>query len=429
DVAALVLEADPNAEAMVLWCAAPPCQDFSRIAKGVGHQGDRGRLFEDSVAFMDELRSILRRHRFAFLYENVEMEAAAAKVSSDALGVSPVFVCPSDFGWVSRPRLWWLSVDWTRVVTDPADGSPLEWAKRGRWDRLRLSAARVAADSFELGDLQFHPSVAQGRKLMPCATTPAPTDAMLQDSRGLLHLPPPDVKEQLHHIPAGYTAKAGADTKTRHRMVGNGWHWGVAARLLGILVMATWAKPVASGRAPSALPRQGTIPWLSQVWSRNGWDFSPPPRPTPALLGAGLDEDAHWAAATGMRHSLVGWPQLEPALEAVIRFRREWRHDLSRIRTEVLQELQEMVDDAAEDTTAWLATLPPHVRATYETSDRPRPFQGLIFDRLLRDLAYPATDDLRRDVAEGFDMLGRVRAAPGWKPRSDGRYLTPKGWT
>ena len=100
----------------VLWCAAPPCQDFSRIAKGAGHQGDRGRLFEDSVAFMDELRAIFRQHRFAFLYENVEMDAAAAQVSSDALGVSPVFACPSDFGWVSRPRLWLLSVDWTRVV-------------------------------------------------------------------------------------------------------------------------------------------------------------------------------------------------------------------------------------------------------------------------------------------------------------------------
>ena len=97
DVADLVLDADPNAEAMVVWCAAPPCQDFSRIAQGAGHQGDR-------VAFMDELRAALRSHRFAFLYENVEMSAEAAKVSSEALGVQPVFVCPSDFGWVSRPR-------------------------------------------------------------------------------------------------------------------------------------------------------------------------------------------------------------------------------------------------------------------------------------------------------------------------------------
>ena len=116
DVADLVLDSDPNAEAMVVWCAAPPCQDFSRIAQGAGHQGDRGRLFEESVAFMDELRAALKSHRFAFLYENVEMSAEAAKVSSDALGVQPVFVCPSDFG-VSRPRLWWLSVDWTRLAS------------------------------------------------------------------------------------------------------------------------------------------------------------------------------------------------------------------------------------------------------------------------------------------------------------------------
>ena len=114
--------------------------------------------------------------------------------------------------------------------------------KKGRWDRLRLAAVRASADSFDLGGLAFHSSVAQGRKLMPCATTPAPTDdgrakprstrgrtprdadarwleggrqfapwhytveAMLQDAKGVLHIPPPEVKEQLHHIPPGYTA-------------------------------------------------------------------------------------------------------------------------------------------------------------------------------------------------------------------------------
>ena len=54
DVADLVLDSDPNAEAMVVWCAAPPCQDFSRIAHGAGHQ-----------AIMDELRAALKSHRFA----------------------------------------------------------------------------------------------------------------------------------------------------------------------------------------------------------------------------------------------------------------------------------------------------------------------------------------------------------------------------
>ncbi|CAE7516237.1 unnamed protein product, partial [Symbiodinium necroappetens] len=92
-------------------------------------------------------------------------------------------------------------------------------------------------------------------------------------------------------------------------------------------------------------------------------------RPEPQVLGEGLDEDRHWEAAAPMQHSLVGWPTLEPALEAILEFRREWRHNLVRIRRDVLRELQEMVEDAEDDTDAWLATLPDHVRATYVTAD------------------------------------------------------------
>ena len=131
--------------------------------------------------------------------------------------------------------------------------------------------------------------------------------------------------------------------------------------------------------------------------------------------------------AIGRLHSLVGWPSLEPALEAVLEFRREWRHDLVRIRQDVLRELRELVEDAEDDTAAWLETLPAHVRATYVTKDRPRPFQGIVFDRLLRGVGYPAADDLQQDVNVGFDMLGSVRPAPGWRPRSDERYAQFEG--
>ena len=184
---------------------------------------------------------------------------------------------------------------------------------------------------------------------MPCATTPAPTEdgrAKPRSTRGRtprdadarwleggrhfahgttrwrpcsrtpLHIPPPEVKEQLRHIPPGFTAKAGPS----RRMVGNGWHWGVASRLLGLLVMATWAKPVASGTSPAPPPRQGTIQWLSQFWACRGWDLAPR-----RVLGEGLDEESHWAAAAQMQHTLVGWP----ILEAILEFRRDWRHDLA----------------------------------------------------------------------------------------------------
>ena len=42
-------------------------------------------------------------------------------------------------------------------------------------------------------------------------------------------------------------------------------------------------------------------------------------------------------------------------------------------------------------------------------------------------MGYPSADELRQDVNTGFDMLGQVRSAPGWRPRSDERYARPDG--
>ncbi|CAE7420961.1 PUB3 [Symbiodinium microadriaticum] len=73
-----------------------------------------------------------------------------------------------------------------------------------------------------------------------------------------------------------------------------------------------------------------------------------------------------------------------------------------RIRQDVLEELREMVEDASDDTAAWVG-------------DPARPRVG-----------YPVADDLRQDVDAGFDMLGPVRSARGWRRRSDERYARPK---
>ena len=348
DVADLVLDADPNAEAMVVWCAAPPCQDFSRIAQGAGHQGDRGRLFEESVNFMDELRAALKSHRFAFLYENVEMSAEAAKVSSAALGVQPVFVCPSDFGWVSRPRLWWLSIDWTRLVSDPDDGSPLSGRRRAGgiafgWPR---SGPRPTPST---GGLAFHSSVAPGEKAHALRhdagadrrrAGQAAVDPRTDPSRrrpvagGRSPVRPMALHRGGHapgcqgcpsHPAAGGEGAAPPHTawvhrqsrgrrQTRHRMVGNGWHWGVASRLLGLLIMTT-------GHGACSHTTPGHYPLAVPAMDPSGLGLRAPPRPNPQVLGEGLDEDSHWAAAARMAHSLVGWPSLEPALEAVLEFR------------------------------------------------------------------------------------------------------------
>ena len=98
--------------------------------------------------------------------EGQDQAAAAnmpgAKVSSDALGVQPV--SRPDFGWVSCPCLWWLSVDWTRLASDPEDGSPLEWAKKGRWDRLRVGGGQGLSRLFRPGGMEFHSSGGPGQE-------------------------------------------------------------------------------------------------------------------------------------------------------------------------------------------------------------------------------------------------------------------------
>ena len=91
----------------------------------------------------------------------------------------------------------------------------------------------------------------------PCSRTPGACSTFQRQI---------DVKEQLHHIPAGYTATAGADVKTR--MVGIGWHCGV----LGIL------------DRHCDLETGGLPPWRGTIYpgyhrSSRGWDFSPPPGP------------------------------------------------------------------------------------------------------------------------------------------------------
>ena len=163
------------------------------------------------------------------------MATADAKQITEALGAAPLWVDAADFGWVGRPRLWWLSTNWARMTLDLETGEPLQWTRRGQWDRLRVEEARRPVEALDMGDLTFDDSVLSGRRRLPCFTTPAldengraapkgcrgkiPSDAqqrwsadrrqfapwhymkeaMVISSDGKLQIPPPRVKEQLHH--------------------------------------------------------------------------------------------------------------------------------------------------------------------------------------------------------------------------------------
>ena len=182
DLAAEIQHIDGQAECIIIFVAAPPCQDFSRVGDRDGHAGNRGYLFNFTAEFLDELRRRLAPRRFGFLVENVEMTPADAAEASKQLGCQPVFADAADFGWIGRPRLWWSSVDWDEVTHDPSTAERWTWVLHRRWDRLRLDSPRAAPDSFDLDGLKFSDAVASGRIRLPCSTTPA------ADERGR---PPP----------------------------------------------------------------------------------------------------------------------------------------------------------------------------------------------------------------------------------------------
>ena len=93
-----------------------------------------------------------------------------------------------------------------------------------------------------------------------------------------------------------------------------------------------------------------------------------------------LDEESHWSASWTLCHPLALEAPLEPAWDRLSTIRRRWRHDIQRIRAEVVDE---------EETAAWMARRKSWVRATYSTPDKPAPTQVLVFLELLRLLGYP----------------------------------------
>jgi len=174
---------------------------------------------------------------------------------------------PRHGGCISRPRLWWIR---TAVQELNLQSWGMQLLRDGSIVNTHLDDSKLAKS------LHLHPSVIQGQARIRCFTTPAPTDAgrdepkenrqhispqarhrWMEDNRQYapwhyeavnmvqpsdtqpLRMLSNDEKEQLHHIPRGYTATGKTGTiseRDRGRVIGNGWHLGVA-RIFVILAL------------------------------------------------------------------------------------------------------------------------------------------------------------------------------------------------
>ena len=462
-VAELVRQADPDAKMTIIQASAPPCPDFSRIKDDApGKEGAEGSKFPKYCSFAKAVREELPEHYFLQLCENVILsDQGEVEFFSQQLGVPAVIADASDYKAVSRPRLWWSSIDWTKSRHSPVTGAPLQWSKQYKLHKLHIDDWPTDLQHMETEGLEFHETVTSGRQTIPCFTTPAPTEAgraaprsmkgkldplvksrWLSDGRcyapwqynnqalmktptETLVTPPAFVKEQLHHLPVGWTEDPNIPDRSRHRMIANSWHAGVA-RFLFMLLLGMVAKTEGKPNPHNHSPKMSTIQWMANETSCYPPSVGPGSwRSTPSCIPPAEGELQHWHLTATARHPLQLGAQLEPGLSQVVDFWQKWSHDLDRIRQEITEEVELMVEDRREHTEQWWKALKPHVQAVYYNSEHDQITQIPIFVDLLRMFQFPEIEALAGELNNGFKVTGELVAGPGWLPRTDDRYRYP----
>ena len=113
--------------------------------------------------------------------------------------------------------------------------------------------------------------------------------------------------------------------------------------------------------------------WMVEQFGGGPVPMEPPPRLRPDLELPDDDPELHWRLAGQLVHCTVARrPSLEPALERVLQLWTHWRHEVARLRREVLVELAQLVLDMQDTAEEWLASRSAPVRSTYTVPGKTR---------------------------------------------------------
>ena len=312
-------------------------------------------------------------------FANLVRQQLPHPVKKKALGCSAVVLDSTDFGLVSRPRLFWTDIQWDPPTTTPCQWQTVEVVqvpedsagphRRGLHGGAGLGDGWIPAPSQSGGSYHgasmLHNTGTHFRRQI-CTKTheridPESKTRWLQDNRtyapwhyaetamatsadGNLVTLPITVKEQLHGLPKNFTDAEGVTNRSRHRMIANGWHIGVIKFLMLLLVQPSTAQIVAS-------PRQSTLQWvLEQVHGL-------PPcigpglwEPKPNCIPPAQGEMEHWDRSHQAVHPILQRAHLSPGLEQAVQLCKAWAHDLHRIRHGVVADIADLIFDRMEDT-------------------------------------------------------------------------------
>ena len=133
----------------ILITTAPPCKDHSKIRDSPpGLQGRDGSLLQHMVDIEWSIRLSIPEHPIDSLMENVLPHDSIQEQFDDITdqwGTTPIVLDAADGHMVSRPRLWWNTIQWEPVQEMISSQTPwqLTWTEHPPYTKLHNP---IAAD-------------------------------------------------------------------------------------------------------------------------------------------------------------------------------------------------------------------------------------------------------------------------------------------
>eukprot|EP00435_Cladocopium_sp_Y103_P004623 s893_g1.t1 len=363
-VAKIICDHDPTGQMLIIFAAAPPCPDFSRIREDApGAAGSEGQKFTAYCKFANRVEMQLPHKRVGHLTENVVMERGEADFFSSRLDCNAVAADAQDYGLINRPRLWRFA--------------PWQYAE----------------------------------------------EALLHAKDGTMVVPPPAAKEQLHQLPVDYTKADGVSERARHRLLANGWHVGSAKFLMLLVIqMAMNGQAAEIPMSPRSTALQQMMAIVSRMEPSIGpgsWQLDPSCVPKVPTMWE------HWQQAKVAQHPLLRAPSLEPGLQQCQEIQRLVAGSINRMRTEIIAEIASLAEERMPDTSQWWLSLPRHIAQVYFDQEHKQISQIPLLLELLEMTGMPGLELLSKDLQQGFQILGQLNPGAGWMPRADQKYEFP----
>ena len=406
----------------ILITTAPPCKDHSKIRDSPpGLQGQDGSLLQHMVDIEWSIRLSIPEHPIDSLMENVLPHDSIQEHFDDITdqwGTTPIVLDAADGHMVSRPSLWWNTIQWEPVQEMISSQTPwqLTWTEHPPYTKLHNPIAADLQPNIQMKGWETPNILTQGG-LFHCLTTQAINDTgrpppqhtdvdqatWARWEQGQKQFPPwqyrpqyltrehqadwqpitPLQRERLMGFPDNYTQPTPEqpfDDRQRNTMLGNAWHLPTAIWLLFLLLIPTTA------HIPRA-PTMTALDQMTQAWLNNPLPFGPPPKMHSNDNMPQLDWQSHLRWARSQADSFYYPRPIDPTLMWAIQIQQDLH--MPSIRQAVIQDIQHLIQQNREQTTEWHKLLPAHCRIAYQQPEMITQIPTLI--SLLERIQYPHT--------------------------------------